>query len=108
EGDDLVVVDEPPGEGRRDEAGPAGDEDPLPVQGPAASLPRKCFPTLSRGFTGGGYRLARAEDPARRRAACGSRRRRFGRRGRPDPAASRGSAPDVVAGRKRDRLPQRP
>src|ERR671937_544698 len=54
EGDDLVVVDEPPGEGGRDEAGSAGDEDPLPSQH-AASLPRKCFPALSRGFTRDGY-----------------------------------------------------
>ena len=38
EGDDLVVVDEPPRERRADEAGAAGDQDPLAAQRHAASL----------------------------------------------------------------------
>src|SRR5205085_5336666 len=32
EGDDLVLVDEAAREGGRDEAGPAGDEDPFPLE----------------------------------------------------------------------------
>ena len=37
--DDLVLVDELPREGGGDEAGPAGDEDPLALSATASSLP---------------------------------------------------------------------
>ena len=50
---------------------------------------------------------ARAEAPSSRRASCRPRPRGIVRGGHPDPASTGRHAPDVVAGRERDRVPQR-
>src|SRR5919199_370418 len=110
ERDDLVRVDEPPRERRADEAGAAGDEDPLAGRGHAASLtaadPFSClagrlqvrarFGPCARSAPAAWPRRS-SSSPARPAPAATSRRpatRR--RRGRPTRASSSSSATATV------------
>ena len=80
EGDDLVVVDEPPRERRRDESGSARDEDPLPFERHAASLQTVLAGALHSPATVGTCEHSSSSAPcwpsrARPGAASPSRRR---------------------------------
>ena len=78
ERDHLVLVDEPARERRPDEAGAAGDQDPLAAQSHAASLaayPRRCD-APSRAIARARARVSRAQrcpaPPPPGRSTCGS------------------------------------